>query len=199
MTDKIRLARGSLAAVVCGCLVFLLVCGMIPSAIAAAADHTCVPGDKTIEDVIEPTCQKEGSYNEVTRCAVCNKILSSKSVTVKKLSVHSWDGGVVTKSPTRTDEGEILYSCTVEGCTATKTDAVPAVPFLLGDVNADGKVTPQDARLTLRYAVGLGEEDGVIAGDETDDSFKAADYDSSGVIGAADARLILRVSVGLED
>ena len=62
--------------------------------------------------------------------------------------------------------------------------------FRPGDVNGDGKVTPEDARLTLRAAVGLIRF--------TNDAFRAADADRDNRVTPADARLILRASVGLE-
>ena len=76
---------------------------------------------------------------------------------------------------------------------------VPVSKFMRGDVDADGRITAEDARLVLRYVVGFGPVDGVISAKQTDDSFKAADYDGSGAVDAADARSILRASVGLAD
>ncbi len=59
-----------------------------------------------------------------------------------------------------------------------------------GDANLDGRVTAEDARLTLRAAVKL----------ETlgDDALRSADADHDNEITSADARLILRAAVGLE-
>ena len=174
-----------------------LLCGMLAAFAAEGDTHACMAGDKTIENVVEPTCMKEGSYQEVIRCKICNEIISSKTVTVKKSTAHTWDGGTVVRPVTRTEEGEMTFRCLVEGCTATKTDAIPVNPFLLGDVDADGRITAEDARLALRFSVGLGERDGVVAADQADDSFRAADFDHNGAVDSADARAILRVSVGL--
>lgn len=66
-----------------------------------------------------------------------------------------------------------------------------AMNFVLGDVDGDGKVTAEDARLALRAALGLE----IL----TEDQLKAADFDKDGEITAADARLILRESLGLEE
>lgn len=62
--------------------------------------------------------------------------------------------------------------------------------YRYGDVDLDGTVTPADARLTLRQAVGL-------------ESFTAtavilADVDADGAVTPADARKILRAAVGIE-
>ena len=66
-----------------------------------------------------------------------------------------------------------------------------AMNFVLGDVDGDGKVTAEEARLALRAALGLE----IL----TEDQLKAADFDKDGEITAADARLILRESLGLEE
>ena len=61
-----------------------------------------------------------------------------------------------------------------------------------GDVDGDGKLTPADARLTLRASVKL--ENYQPGSPE----FLAADLDGDGVIRSSEARLILRAAVGLE-
>lgn len=59
-----------------------------------------------------------------------------------------------------------------------------------GDVNEDGKVDITDARLILRYAVGL---------ETMNDNIKAiADINGDGQVTVADAREVLRQAVGLE-
>ena len=63
---------------------------------------------------------------------------------------------------------------------------------LVGDLNTDGKLGSDDARLALRASVGLEDlQPGTPA-------FIAADANKDGQIGSDDARLILRASVGLE-
>ena len=61
-----------------------------------------------------------------------------------------------------------------------------------GDVNGDGSLTTNDARLALRGAIGL---DTLKKGTE---KFAAADIIADGKLGTDDARLILRIAVGLE-
>lgn len=46
------------------------------------AAHT--PGEAQREDVVDATCDKEGSYNEVVRCTVCNTVISSTPKTIDK-------------------------------------------------------------------------------------------------------------------
>ena len=62
--------------------------------------------------------------------------------------------------------------------------------FRKGDVNGDGKIQPEDARLTLRASVGFIRF--------ASSAFAAADIDGDNEISPADARMILRASVGLE-
>lgn len=60
-----------------------------------------------------------------------------------------------------------------------------------GDIDGDSSVTAADARLALRFSVGLE----VFSAGQVD----AADMDADGIITAGDARTILRLSVGLSD
>lgn len=60
-----------------------------------------------------------------------------------------------------------------------------------GDADSDGKLTAADARLILRFSVGLNEI--------KDDIFNIADVDYDNKITAADARKVLRLSVGFND
>ncbi len=62
--------------------------------------------------------------------------------------------------------------------------------YCRGDVDRDGIVTAADARLVLRYSVGLDE---YSLGE-----LKIADTDRDGNVNASDARTVLRIAVGLE-
>ena len=44
---------------------------------------------------------------------------------VKTGAAHTWDEGVVTKEPTTTETGIKTYTCTFDGCGATKTEELP--------------------------------------------------------------------------
>ena len=70
--------------------------------------------------------------------------------------------------------------------------AASAASYSAGDVDGNGKIAPEDARLALRASVGLEQ----IQRDS--EAFAAADVNNSGAIEPEDARLILRASVGLE-
>jgi len=64
-------------------------------------------------------------------------------------NTHQWDEGIVTTEPGYGKEGVKTYTCT--HCGATKTEAVPALPGLLGDVNGDGIINGVDSGLLLQY------------------------------------------------
>ena len=50
------------------------------------------------------------------------KAQTKENVQTKEATGHKWDGGVQTKAPTYTDEGEMTYTC--ELCGATKTESI---------------------------------------------------------------------------
>ena len=78
-------------------------------------------------------------------------------------------------------------------CLLAALFAVPAGAYPVGDVNGDGSVGADDARLALRRSVDLE----TFAPQTT--PFILADYNRDGVVGADDARSILRLSVGMAD
>ena len=83
----------------------------------------------------------------------------------------------------------LLALCLTATCFLFASSAA-AIP---GDVNGDGKVGSDDARLTLRASVRL---ENIAKGS---DAFTAADVDRDGEIKSDDARYVLRGSVGLEN
>lgn len=45
---------------------------------------------------------------------------------IKTGAAHTWDAGVTTKEPTATEDGEKTFTCTFDGCGATKKESLPA-------------------------------------------------------------------------
>lgn len=84
----------------------------------------------------------------------------------------------------------LLLSCVTIMATATETVSIA------GDVNFDGKLTSDDARLILRASVGL-ETLKPPEGSGTDMDFILGDIDMNGKISAIDARICIRAVVGL--
>jgi hypothetical protein len=65
-----------------------------------------------------------------------------------------------------------------------------ADPILLGDLNFNGKVQAEDARLVLRYVAKLDSL--------TPKQLQVADMDGDGKVNASDARIILRIAAKLQ-
>ncbi|MCD8195740.1 MAG: dockerin type I repeat-containing protein [Lachnospiraceae bacterium] len=90
-------------------------------------------------------------------------------------------------------ESNIAWICTYANsvnAAATGCTVEIAAPYVLGDVNGDGEITPADATLVLKRYV-----DSIT--DSTDGFTKeAADVDGDGEITPADATLILKYYVG---
>ena len=71
----------------------------------------------------DATCTEDG-YTGDTVCAICGKEITKG--TVIPATDHKWDAGKVTTAPTCEGKGEKTYTCTNEGCGATKTEEIPA-------------------------------------------------------------------------
>lgn len=91
----------------------------------------------SVEGFVAPTCKVEGYYYSVTRCSVCDKLLSSNKVIVKKVS-HRYAGGVVTTAPTSSKLGVMTYECL--GCGAKRTETIAKLKKVsLSSVSAKSK------------------------------------------------------------
>lgn len=119
---------------------------------------------------------------------------------------HSFSG-ILTKSPSCTENGVKTYICSK--CKDFYTEKIPSYGHSFkngycvncgisdpavkksGDADGDGAVTASDARLVLRASVGLEALSG--------EARRLADINADNKISASDARLILRISVGLEN
>ena len=87
------------------------------------AGHT--PGDMVRENDSAPTCTAAGSCDLVTRCSVCGAELEREHVEEPALG-HNFFGGVVTREPTTTSEGEKTYTCT--RCGEKLTESIDKLP-----------------------------------------------------------------------
>ncbi|MBQ6165630.1 MAG: leucine-rich repeat protein [Clostridia bacterium] len=112
--------------------------------------HEHTPAQAVRENEIPATCEVDGSCELVVYCADCGEELSRTAQTLpatghdygawteldenehRKICAndpshvvtapHAWDAGVVVSEATETENGEILYTCTV--CGAEKTDEI---------------------------------------------------------------------------
>ena len=57
--------------------------------------------------------------------AIHNRAYVGYPADAEEAEAHAWDGGVIIKDATPDEYGEILYTCTVEGCGATKHGVLP--------------------------------------------------------------------------
>ena len=73
---------------------------------------------------------------------------------------HEWGGGEVTTAPTYTAAGERTYTCPL--CGETRTEEIPMLDPLPGDVNGDCKLNSRDLSLLKRYVAGAVSDDDVV-------------------------------------
>lgn len=88
-------------------MVFVLLCGMLPAALAVGENNDQTPS--TEEDDGKTENEGNGDNTETHEC--------------------TWDNGEVTKEPTCTEKGVKTFKCTASGCTdpvKTKTEDIPA-------------------------------------------------------------------------
>lgn len=57
--------------------------------------------------------------------------------TVKDCTTHTWNSGTVTKEASCTEAGVMTYTCTVNGCGATKTEPISALDHTAPDANGN--------------------------------------------------------------
>ena len=175
-----------------------------------AAVYTCRCGDsytetiaptghcEVIDPAVSPTCTDTG-LTEGSHCSACGAVL------VPQAEVAAWGHTYYQASklyPNCTEEGYCVYCC--YDCADTYTEVLPATGHsfvdgvcqhcgapaaIPGDVNGDGRVNARDARLLLRYAAGLLDEQML--------DMAAADINGDGRVNARDARAILRAAAGL--
>ena len=95
------------------------VCQETKTEAITATGHTSVsvPGKPA-------TCTETG-LTAGTKCSVCDAILSGMEEI--PATGHNWNVGEITTAPTCEDKGVMTYTCTNEGCDATKTEKIPAL------------------------------------------------------------------------
>lgn len=92
-------------------------CGATKTETLAKLAHT--PSEAP---AVEPTCTEPG-HGAGSVCAVCGETLNDAEA--YPALGHLWDGGTVTKQPTETEEGEVVYTCQRDP-KHTKTQKLPA-------------------------------------------------------------------------
>lgn len=102
--------------------------------------------------------------------------------TIMNKSAHDWDGGVVTRQPTCTREGEKTYTCGT--CGETKTEAVAKAPHTLQKTDAKAATcteTGHNAYWTCEVCQGVfRDEQGVTATTVEAETLAALNHDFGG-------------------
>lgn len=145
-----------------------------------ATGHT-----EVTDEAVTPTCTIPGK-TEGKHCQVCGAVLTAQEE-LPATGVHTWNDGEVTVRATCDAEGVMTYTCTV--CGGTKTESIPAIGSLLGDVNGDGTVNITDMALVYQYLTGQTEF--------TDGHKKAADVNRDGIVDVYDLQRLYEAVTGL--
>ena len=127
--------------------------------------------------------------------ATCTEVSKCKrdgcNHTVGTALGHSWNGGVVTEEPTTEKLGKKLFTCTV--CSATKTEDIPKLTFVVGDLDGSNEITSADAVYLLMNT--FFPEDYPI----TDAQKQESDFDGDGEVNSGDAVYLLMYTFFPED
>ena len=91
----------------------------IPVEVLKTHDHS--PKGSVRENIVDATCSKEGSYDEVVYCKDCGFEMSREKKFIAKLA-HNWDVGKTTVQPSFVVGGSKIYTCTA--CGETKTESI---------------------------------------------------------------------------
>ena len=162
-------------------------CSVCGTVIEAPTEIPAKGHTEVTDAAVAATCTTAGK-TAGSHCSVCGEVIKAQEAV--PATGHVWDDGAVSMPPAAGKPGKMLFTCTV--CGETKEEEIPAPAFVPGDVNGDGAVGADDARLALRRSVDLENYGPGTA------AFLACDVNADGTVGADDARMILRASVDLE-
>lgn len=130
-----------------------------------------------------PACEEPGI--KVEMCKKCDWEAEKEEIPATGHTEGLW---IVVKEATKTETGLKQQKCLVCGKVIAEEEIPVLPPYVLGDVNEDGKIRATDARLVLQAVAGLKTL--------TEAQELAADVNKDGEVTAMDARLILQVVVG---
>ncbi len=137
-------------------------------------------GDALGHDMSSATC---------TGASKCKR--SGCNHTVGTALGHTWNSGEVILEPTVEAVGKKLFSCTV--CTATKTEDIPKLTFVVGDIDGSEEITSADAVYLLMNT--FFPEDYPISEEQKQES----DFDGDGEVNSGDAVYLLMYTFFPED
>ena len=128
---------------------------------------------------------KKNNKDNILSKALIPAVISAANRILTAFFEHSCEKTAQTTVVVDNKKTDVDY-CTENG------HYISEATYSLGDVDGDGEIKAQDARLALRAAVNLENFE------KSSPEFLAADATKDGVIKSDDARLILRVAVKLE-
>lgn len=140
--------------------------------------HGHTPGEAFVDNIIEGDCVTEGSFDTVVFCEVCFDELSrvTEIIAAPGHDLVHHDA----KEPTHDSVGWDAYD-TCTQCDYSTYVEIPALPYIVGDLNDDGEVTDADA-IYLLYATFDAESYPLN---------QNADFDGDGEVTDADAIYLL--------
>lgn len=139
--------------------------------------------------ITEAKCTQDGT--DEVKCSECGTQLSYELIPSSGHQCDSWS--VISKPDSTGKVGVKRGTCKVCGefvYVYTEYDPNEETELTLGDIDGNGKITVNDARLLLRYAAKLISL--------TPAQQKVCDVNKDGKITLSDARLLLRVAARLE-
>lgn len=99
---------------------------------------------------------------------------------------HVYDEGVVITEPTYISTGMMKYTCTI--CKDTKTEQIPVLDVIPGDVNLSGRIESQDMLIIKMYLVGIKTNMSNV---------EYMDANSDGFVNAKDLLYLKKVFLGI--
>ena len=129
-------------------------------------------------------CQREGC-NHTIGTALGHTWLNATCTAPKTCSVcdateslplgHGWNNGVVTKEPTTEESGIKTYTCNT--CGEQKTESIPMLSGVVGDIDGNEEITSSDAVYLLMHV--FFPEDYPVS--------QESDFNGDGVVTSSDA------------